>query len=307
MGKLDPVKVKWIIKEKEKGSKNADIARSMNITTRWVQMLYAQYKKTNTIPILKKPGRPKKRISAKMTKIVLDAQKKHECCATELGKIIDRGGIHIPRHVIHKILKRNGLASELPNKNKRRKWVRYERTYSNSLWHTDWKQLDNKKWLICYLDDASRFITGYGVFKNATGKNAISVLRNAIKQYGKPASILTDHGTQFYANESKNKKRRGVTLFENELVKLDIKHILSGVHHPQTNGKIERFYGDVARKQRLYNKTVPEVIIWHNDIKPHRSLNMEELETPSMAFKRKMPESGAKVIDGQTGEVYDVK
>jgi hypothetical protein len=46
----------------------------------------------------------------------------------------------------------------------------------------------------------------YDIFKNATGKNALLVLRKAIKQYGKPASILTDHGTMFYANESKNKK-----------------------------------------------------------------------------------------------------
>jgi hypothetical protein len=56
-----------------------------------------------------------------MTKIVLDAYKKHECCATKLGIMIDLDGIPIPCYVIHKILKRSGLASELPNKNQRRK------------------------------------------------------------------------------------------------------------------------------------------------------------------------------------------
>ena len=33
------------------------------------------------------------------------------------------------------------LASEQSRKSRRRKWVRYERTHSNSLWHTDYKLL----------------------------------------------------------------------------------------------------------------------------------------------------------------------
>ena len=37
-----------------------------------------------------------------------------------------------------------------------------------SLWHTDWYQIKDDrwkgKWLIAYLDDASRFVVGYGVF-----------------------------------------------------------------------------------------------------------------------------------------------
>jgi hypothetical protein len=52
---------------------------------------------------------------------VLVAYKKHECCATELERIIDLYGIYVPRYVIHKIFEGKGLASELPNKNKRHK------------------------------------------------------------------------------------------------------------------------------------------------------------------------------------------
>ena len=40
--------------------------------------------------------------------------------------------------------------------------VRYERTYSNSMWHTDYKLLDDGRWFIAYQDDASRFLTGFG-------------------------------------------------------------------------------------------------------------------------------------------------
>lgn len=54
--------------------------------------------------------------------------------------------------------------------------------------------LKDGRWLICYMDDAARFIVGYGVFKEATSKHAVEVLHHAIGNYGKPAAILSDRG-----------------------------------------------------------------------------------------------------------------
>jgi len=56
------------------------------------------------------------------------------------------------------------------------------------------------KWLMVYIDDASRFIIGWGLFDEATTENTIYVLDKSISKCGKPATILTDHGPQFYAN-----------------------------------------------------------------------------------------------------------
>jgi len=36
-------------------------------------------------------------------------------------------------------------------------------------------------------------------------------------------------------------------------------------------------------------ETIDELVQWHNEIKPHISLNMDELETPPKAFFRKLP------------------
>ena len=97
------------------------------------------------------------------------------------------------------------MAQRQPKKSRKRKWVRYEREHSNSMWHTYWKQIHTgmhkDRWFLCYEDDASRFVTGYGIFDNVTAENALYVLEQAIKDHGKPASIMTDHGSQFYANE----------------------------------------------------------------------------------------------------------
>ena len=221
--------------------------------------------------------------------------------------------MNIPHGAIHAVLKDENMAETHPKKAKRRKWVRYEREHSNSLWHTDWKLLDDGRWFLCYEDDASRFVTGYGVFERATAENALAVLERAMADHGKPASIMTDHGAQFYANESEDRKR-GRTEFERRLVELGIRQILAGVRHPQTNGKLERLHGEIQRKLPefeaiMMRKSDPVDLFmrWYNHDRPHMSLDWDNLETPARAFARKMPKKAEeKVIDGQTGEEYDV-
>ncbi len=77
-------------------------------------------------------------------------------------------------------------AEARPGKGGKRKWVRYERTYSNSMWHTNYKLLDDGRWFIAYMDDASRFITGFGVFDAAAGGHALEVLAKAVGSTGSP-------------------------------------------------------------------------------------------------------------------------
>jgi len=137
------------------------------------------------------------------------------------------------------------------------------------------------------MDDASRLIVGYGIFQQATAENTIQTLKQAIAKYGCPHEILTDRGSQFYANESE-RHEKGISQFETYLTDHDIKHLLCHVNHPQTNGKLERFYGVYEQKQHQF-KSIDEYIHWHNEVKPHLSLNIETLETPIQAFHRKQP------------------
>jgi putative transposase len=306
MKKLDPVKVAWIIKQKEKGEHNDAVACTMKISVRWVQALWSRYRKSGTMPELGKPGRPRKVVSEGQAGIVVEAFSRYRTGAVCLEKIIDvRFNIHIPHNTIHSILKQKGFAMEESRKRNRRKWVRYERTYSNSLWHTDYKQLPDGRWLIAYEDDASRYVVSYGVFNEATSRHAVEVLEQAMKEHGKPASILSDRGSQFYANESEVKER-GLTEFELFLIANDIRHIVGRVSHPQTNGKIERIYGEVERKLHLF-RDIHEFVDWYNNVRPHMSLDWDNLETPAQAYVRKMPPEGVVVVDEQSGEVYHAK
>jgi transposase InsO family protein len=104
-----------------------------------------------------------------------------------------------------------------------------------SLWHMDWKQLSDGRWWTAAMDDASRLIMNYGVFQTATAEHAIHVLKKAIDKHGCPRELLTDRGSQFYANEGE-RREKGISQFEAYLAEHGIKHLLCRVNHPQRTG-----------------------------------------------------------------------
>ena len=157
----------------------------------------------------------------------------------------------IAKDNIHKILPESGLAREERTKKKQCTYVKYEREYSNTLWHADYTQLKDKRWLIVFIVDSSRFVVGYGVFDNATAENAITVLEQACLEHETPYSVMTDHGSQFYAMESRTKSRKEHIEFEKHLKKNNTRHILARVGHPQTNGKAKRRFRVQAQDQTL--------------------------------------------------------
>ena len=134
-------------------------------------------------------------------------------------------------------------------KGKRPSWVLYERTHSNSMWHTGYKQLPDGRWFICYMDDASRFMTAWGVFTEATTDNALKILGEGIKHHGRPASIMTGRVPQFYGNGN------DASWFEKRLVELDIRQMLTRSNSSHTNGKLKRFYGELHRKLRGFEES----------------------------------------------------
>ena len=124
--------------------------------------------------------------------------------------------------------------------------------------------------LITYLDDASRRITGAALFQEATSETAVIVLRQAIGRFGIPATILSDNGSCFVGAGGR-KRPKGAwtpTLFENELLSLDIGLINSRLYRPQTNGKLERFhrasrtrYDTMAAWMTTSNTTTPQAAL----------------------------------------------
>jgi putative transposase len=280
----------------------------MGVSTIWVKKLWKRYRLLDgtTIPELRRPGRSHVEASDVEKKTIIEAHRKYGAGACVLEAIIDIiYATHIPHNRIHRVMKSMGMARDEPRKQRRTRWVRYERKYSNSLWHTDWTLIEGMGWLIAYLDDASRFIVGYGLFPEATSEHSVEVLKAAIKKHGRPASILTDRGIQFYAVEADD-RLRGLTVFEKYLIENEIRQTLGRVSHPQTNGKVERFFKTVKDKLPWCDNDPDRLIRWYNLTRPHMSLSLEIIETPYQAYLRKMPDNGM-VIDEESGEIYHAK
>jgi transposase InsO family protein len=79
---------------------------------------------------------------------------------------------------------------------------RFERARPNQLWQTDLftfvlKRQNRRVYLVAFLDDHSRFITGYGLHASQSTALVLEVLRAAIGSYGPPDEVLTDNGAQY--------------------------------------------------------------------------------------------------------------
>lgn len=153
----------------------------------------------------------------------------------------------------------------------------FERTVPNQLWQADiftFRLGGHYAYLIGYIDDYSRYVTGIELFRSQTGQNVIEVYRRAAAEYNPPKEMLTDNGRQYTS-------WRGHSRFEAEMKKDKIHHIKSRPHHPMTLGKIERFWKTIyleflTRAQfESFEDTAERIRQWvkyYNHKRPHQGI-----------------------------------
>lgn len=286
MRKLNKKKIKWILKEMQLGKLSVwRIAKQQKITPRHARRVFTKFRDSKNITLLK-PGRTPKPITEQEVKTVNEIRAEHPFGAVNLEKILKEEGKHTPHNRIHKILLQQGFSKKEPKKSKRRKWIRYERKHSNSLWHTDYSKIDGKHF-IAFEDDASRLITSYGEFKKETAEHAVQVLEKGIQVYGIPKAIVNDHGTQFVSLKRKDCQNPADNLFQQTLKKYGIKQIKARVKHPQTNGKLERLFYTISQLKKHFGNT-ETAIHYYNFKRPHMSLENGSLRVPFQAFIDKL-------------------
>jgi hypothetical protein len=91
------------------------------------------------------------------------------------------------------------------------------------------------------MDDHSRFLVGYGLHASQSGALVLEVFRAALASYGAPEEVLTDNGSQYVT-------WRGKSAFTKELEKRGVRQVVASPRHPQTLGKIERFWATLWRE-----------------------------------------------------------
>ena len=282
--KLTRKKLLETLRRKNDGWTTYQVRKIAGISIRRVNQVYTEYLATGQIPqIGKKNGRPAKPISEEEVATVKEAYEKYRVSAASLRKLIDRdNGIRINHNRIHRILLQLGYAKPLKKQHiRKKKWKRYERRHSLTAVHIDW-HFDGKKrqWIFAVIDDASRKILALLEGGRATTQRSIEGMELALR-HGKIKQCISDHGAQFIHNLG------GKSKFKAFLKQQGVKHILCKIKHPQSNGKIEKWF-QIYKRHRQAFETKEEFLTWYNEVRPHLSLRFEELETPQLAFLRKM-------------------
>ena len=277
MKKLNKRKIRWIIREIERGELSIyQIAKQQGITKMHTWRIFNRFNGVKN-PILLKPGRSAKPIPEAERNMILDLYGKIPMCAVKIERHLAWKGMkHIPHNRVHRILLEAGKVKTIDKKIRRKKWVRYERRHSNSLWHTDYCELEEKEQLLSYIDDASRYIVGYGIFDSATTENALAVFKTSVEHYGVPKQVMTDHGTQFCSDENK------VFRFSETLKSMGAEHIMAKVKRPQSNGKEERWFGTIKKLYYHFGKDIDRAVACYNGM-IHLSLDT----SPEEAYTQK--------------------
>jgi putative transposase len=221
----------------------------------------------------KKPGAKELMINPAFEKLILGEWKKRKRSSHKLWIDMRVKGFRVSERQIQKIYRKHWLKMNKRSRPSQIKFVKYEWPKPNMLWHTDWTICPFTGFqLIAFIDDYSRFIVHAEYFANATAENTILAFQLAINRYGKPDAILTDNGTQFstaglFGEFCKNNK---------------IHHILGRIHHPQTNGKIERWFGTYKQEFKDGEDTLISFVNYYNERRLHQGINYQ---TPLQRYK----------------------
>jgi len=189
-------------------------------------------------------------------------------------------------HLIRKHLKDKGLSNK--SLTYKKGYVKFARAQPNDLWQIDIAGVQTvsnlgKLYLHATLDDCTRFVLAARYYKDQRGINILRILRNAFEEYGRPNQILADNGTQF-----RNAIGELGTKYSRLLNLLDVQPIFARPNHPQTKGKLERWFGTVKNSfiseirheidqgsnitLEKFHERFKEWLYWYNFEKSHRSL-----------------------------------
>ena len=235
-----------------------------------------------------KPGRLFEPLNHKFYGLVETEWKKQKCGARKLHAILNKKGFGVSRRKIEQVLIKEGFQKPFPKRKKPRKYKRYEWPLPNYMWHTDWHVIKAKKLkginIIVYLDDCSRKVMGYCVGAENT-RNSLFALYIAIADnLVMPFILNSDRGAQFFPNK-KDKSGKAIHKFQETLNELGIIFVPSRRRHPQTNGKLERFFGILDSEFDERFKDLDEFIKWYNN---ERASEAVDYMTPNDAYKKRL-------------------
>ena len=235
-----------------------------------------------------KPGRLFEPLSAKFYDLVVSYWKKYKCGARKLHAILKSKGFKVSLRKISQVLVEQGFQKPCKNRRKPRKYKRYEWPLPNYMWHTDWHVIKAQRHkgesIIVYLDDCSRRAMSYCKGAENTRNSLFALYRAIAENLVMPFILNSDRGTQFFPNK-KDKSGEAIHQFQEALAELGIVFVPSRRRHPQTNGKLEKFFHILDTEFDERFETLDEFFDYYNNERPSEAV---DYMTPNEAYKKRL-------------------
>ena len=233
----------------------------------------------------RQPHSSPKRTAIPMEELIVQTRGKHpKWGARKLRHYLQNHGYKdLPVvSTITEILRRHGLLDSQAAEQSQR-YQRFEREVPNALWQLDFKGHfavgAQRCHPLCALDDHSRFNVLLAACGDEREQTVQQALIGAFRLYGLPQAVLCDNGSPWGSGGGGEYTRLQVWL-----LRLGVKVYHGRAHHPQTQGKQERFHRTLkaevlCRQQwRDFQHLQEELDRWrvvYNHQRPHEALAME--------------------------------
>jgi len=238
----------------------------------------------------RRPHRSPRQTDVEIENRVVALRQQYGWGSRKLHCLLKREGIELGRATIGRILQRRGLIDSA--KRSRPAVQRFERARPNELVQMDFKgpyELDNGSACLplSLLDDHSRFALALDPLASTHGAQVQRVLEGSFERYGLPEAMLVDHGTPWWSSTNGH----GLTRLGVFLIRQGVRLVYSGIGHPQTQGKVERFHRTLEAwlqhhgtpgTRRGFQEALTSFRREYNEVRPHEAI---DLETPSQRYR----------------------
>lgn len=275
-------RVEFVLRAKEGKESIAALCRDYGISRPTGYLWLNRYHKVGSVNGLaehsRRPLHSPERTAEGVEAAVLGLRDKTGWGGPKIAKVLEQRGVRVAPATAQRILKRCGRV--VRSKVEKTK-LRFAREQCNELAQMDFKgeyTLPQEK---CYplslLDDCSRYLHGLWPLSSTGGEGVKQTLEGYFREHGVPLSLLMDHGTPWFSTTN----QQGLTWVAVWLLKQGVILRYSGVGHPQTQGKVERFHQTLKRRTRHRGEptTMGEWVCWavefrheYNYERPHESL-----------------------------------
>ena len=197
---------------------------------------------------------------AEQESILAEALQQPDLSPRELAFYVsDYRGFAVSESTVYRILKRHGLIRGVSLQGfAAGKEYRIKTTHINEQWQSDASYFFVVGWgwyyLISVMDDFSRMILAWDLMLDMTAESIGDIVEQAVQFTGMRSvpvedktRLLTDNGPGYIAK-----------VLEDYLRMQSIRHIRCSPHHPQTNGKLERFHQTLKTRLNVLVYSSPE-------------------------------------------------